>query len=270
LTEAPGAPRVALVTGAGSGIGAATVRLLIHAGWRVALCGRRESVLQTVGDATDGLVIACDLSEPSQCRTAVELTITEFGGLDGLVLNAGVTTPGTAEETELTEWERTLRINLTAPFLMSRAALPALREARGSIVTVGSIGALRAAPRSVAYGASKAGLVALTQALALDHGPEGVRANCVCPGWTRSEMSDAEMAAIADEKGIAVEEAYRRATAFVPQRRPASPVEVGQAIVWLLSPEASYVNGATLTVDGGTSIVDAGTIIFSDSRAGQA
>jgi meso-butanediol dehydrogenase / (S,S)-butanediol dehydrogenase / diacetyl reductase len=186
------------------------------------------------------------------------------------VLNAGVGTSGTAEQTELAEWERTLRINLTAPFLMSRAALPALRAARGAIVSVGSVSALRAAPRSVAYGASKAGLVMLTQALALDHGPEGVRANCVCPGWTRSEMSDAEMAAVAANEGISVGEAYRRATALVPQRRPASPVEVGQAIIWLLSPEASYVNGATLIVDGGTSIVDAGTIFFTDFHAGYA
>jgi NAD(P)-dependent dehydrogenase (short-subunit alcohol dehydrogenase family) len=257
--------RVAIVTGASSGIGAATAVALVRKGWHLALCGRSRSALDAVAADTDALVIPGDLLDASYCRRAMDAAVETYGRLDGLVLNAGLATTGTAEETSLADWQRTLQVNLTAPFLMARAALPALRETLGSVVAVGSIGALRAAPRSVAYAASKAGLVMLTHALAVDHGPEGVRVNCVCPGWTRSTMSDEEMARLANELGGSTEDAYARVTALVPQRRPAEPAEIAESIAWLLSPEASYVNGTTLTVDGGTSIVDAGTAVFTSA-----
>ncbi|GAB7003459.1 hypothetical protein JCM18899A_09300 [Nocardioides sp. AN3] len=153
----------------------------------------------------------------------------------------------------------TIRVNLTSPFLLVRAALPHLLAARGAVVAVSSVAALRASERMAAYSASKAGLLMLTQSLAVDHG-HGLRANAVCPGWTATEMGDMEMAELAAERGISADDAYRLATAIVPQRRPARPAEIARVVAWLLSDAASYVNGTVLPVDGGSCIVDPGTV----------
>jgi NAD(P)-dependent dehydrogenase (short-subunit alcohol dehydrogenase family) len=112
------------------------------------------------------------------------------------------------------------------------------------------------------YAATKAGLVMLTQSLAVDHAPDGLRANVVCPGWTITEMADEEMAAFGAERGIAAAEAYELVTALVPQRRPARASEVAAVVAWLLSDAASYVNGAVIPVDGSASAVDIGTVAF--------
>jgi meso-butanediol dehydrogenase / (S,S)-butanediol dehydrogenase / diacetyl reductase len=260
---------VALITGAGSGIGAACASTLSRRGWRLALCGRRERPLRAVARDAEDLVLSGDIADEQRAIEMVQSTVTHFERLDGLVLNAGVATIGTVEETDMETWEAALRVNLTSPYVMARSALGALRATGGAIVTVGSIGALHAAPRSAAYAASKAGLVMLTQAMALDHGREGVRVNCVCPGWTRSEMSDELMAAVGHDLDVSLADAYALVTALVPQRRPAEPSEVAAAVAWLLSGEASYVNGATLVVDGGTSVVDAGTAFFTTWRSGE-
>ena len=123
-----------------------------------------------------------------------------------------------------------------------------------------SVAALRASEAMAAYSASKAGLIMLMQSQAVDHGPDGLRANTVCPGWTATEMGDMEMAELGDARGISTADAYRLATAMVPQRRAASADEVAGAVCWLLSDTASYVNGATLPVDGGSCVVDLGTL----------
>ncbi|MGH2843581.1 MAG: SDR family NAD(P)-dependent oxidoreductase, partial [Solirubrobacteraceae bacterium] len=158
------------------------------------------------------------------------------------------------------QWEETLRINLTGAFLMTRTALPALRASSGSIVTVASVGGMRAGPGMISYSASKAGMIAFTRGLAVDHAADGIRANSVCPGWTATEMTDYEMHVWSERQGITVQEAYHAATILVPQRRAATPEEVAAPIVWLLSPEASYVTGASLVVDGGAAVVDAGNV----------
>jgi NAD(P)-dependent dehydrogenase (short-subunit alcohol dehydrogenase family) len=130
------------------------------------------------------------------------------------------------------------------------------------VVAVGSIGAVVTGPASAAYGASKAALVRLVISIALDYGPDGIRANAVNPGWIRSEMADSEMDALGRAHGIDREAAYDLVTQHVPARRPAGPDEAAAAIAWLMSPDASYVNGAVLTVDGGTSTVSAGALAF--------
>lgn len=251
--------KAALVTGGGTGIGAAVARWLVADGYRVAVTGRRAEPLQVVADELDGLALPGDTGVEGDAAHAVAATVDAFGGLDTLVLAAGAGAGGTVAEQTLERWERVLRTNLTGPFLVARAALPHLRERGGSIVTVASVGGLRASPASAAYAASKAGLVMLTQCLALDHGPEGVRANCVCPGWVRTDMGDAAMRELDPDVGAA----YARATRYAPLRRPADAGEVAAAVAWLVSPAASYVNGAVLTVDGGLSTVDAGTLEFS-------
>ena len=148
---------------------------------------------------------------------------------------------------------------MTGAFLMARAAISHLLERRGAIVSIASVAGLRAAPSSLAYCSSKAALAMLTQCIALDHGADGVRANCVCPGWVRTPMADDEM----DALGLPSREAaYATVTQDVPLRRPSSPEEIAGTVAWLLSDDASYVNGAVIPVDGGHTMVDVGTLAF--------
>jgi len=257
--------RVVLVTGGGTGIGAAVARKLSSAGDQAVICGRRAAPLQTVAEHTGALSVVADVSEAAGVAHVVEETIAAFGRLDGLVLNHGIMRAGRVDELSMEDWQDTLQVNLTGPFLLVRAALPHLLQARGAVVAVSSVAALRASEAMAAYSASKAGLLLLTQSLAVDHGPDGLRANAICPGWTATEMADMEMAELGKSRGISREHAYRLATAMVPQRRAASADEVAGAVCWLLSDAASYVNGAVLPVDGGSCVVDPGTLAL-DTR----
>jgi NAD(P)-dependent dehydrogenase (short-subunit alcohol dehydrogenase family) len=160
-----------------------------------------------------------------------------------------------------------LRVNLTGAFLTARAAIPHLVARRGAIVTVSSAAGLRASPESLAYCASKAGLAMLTQCMAVDHGPEGVRANCVCPGWVRTPMADEEMDALAGRLGTDRDGAYAACLADVPLRRASTAAEIAATVAWLLSDEAAYVNGAVLPVDGGHTPVDVATVAFGKVSA---
>ncbi|GAA1502930.1 SDR family oxidoreductase [Nocardioides humi] len=252
--------KVVLVTGGGTGIGAAVARQLAAAGDRVVICGRREAPLRTVAEETGAHVVVADVSEPSGVARVVDETVQAFGRLDGLVLNHGIIHVGRVDEVTPEQWDETLRVNLTSPFLLVRAALPHLLAARGAVVAVSSVAALRASDGMAAYSASKAGLLLLTQSLAVDHGRDGLRANAICPGWTATEMGDMEMAELGAERGLSTADAYRLATAVVPQRRAARPDEIATTVGWLLSDAASYVNGVVLPVDGGSCIVDPGTL----------
>jgi meso-butanediol dehydrogenase / (S,S)-butanediol dehydrogenase / diacetyl reductase len=255
--------RTVLVTGGGSGIGAATARMLGGAGWRVAICGRRPGALGAVAAETGALDLVCDIADASQVDELIDAVAAAFGRLDGLVLNAGIIAPGGVAELSPQDFEAMVAVNLTGSFLVARAALPhLLARRRGAIVSVASVAALRAASGMGGYAATKAGLAMLTQSLAVDHAHEGLRANVVCPGWTITEMADAEMAAFGRERGLGVDDAYRLVTALVPQRRPASADEVAAVIAWLLSDAASYVNGAVIPVDGSAVAVDVGTVPF--------
>lgn len=259
--------KVALVTGGGSGIGAAIARRLAADGYRVAVTGRRPAPLEAIAVELDGLAIPADTGDAGDCERAVARVVAELGGLDALVCNAGIGGEGSLRTLAPSTWDEVLRVNLTGAFLIARAAIDELAKRRGAIVTVSSAAGLRASPESLAYAASKAGLVMLTQCIALDHGPEGVRANCLCPGWVRTPMADEEMDALGERCGLDREGAYATSTMDVPLRRPATPEEIAATAAWLLSAEASYVNGAVLPVDGGHTQVDVGTIAFSRALA---
>ncbi|MEV8306591.1 SDR family oxidoreductase [Streptomyces flavidovirens] len=242
-----GEARVVIVTGGGTGIGAATAGLLREAGHHVVVSGRRPEPLRRLAEETGALAHPSDTADPDAVRGLVDAAVQAYGRVDGL------------------------RTNLTDPFLLLRAALPHLLEARGAVVAVASVSALRNGVGNAAYATSKAALLQLCRSLAVDYGQHGLRANTVCPSWVRTEMADRRMARFAGEAGLAgeagaadggVEAAYEEATRLLPGRRPGEPREVAEAISWLLSPAASYVNGAVLTVDGGVTALDPGTAAF--------
>jgi NAD(P)-dependent dehydrogenase (short-subunit alcohol dehydrogenase family) len=255
----------ALITGGGSGIGAAVARRLADRGWKLGLTGRRPEPLQALAEDVQGLALPADTSDPDEIESAVRAVVERHGRLDALVCSAGAGASGTAGEQTLERWNRVIATNLTGAFLACRAALPHLVEHGGAVVTVSSLAGLRASPASAAYSASKAGLIMLTRSIALDYGPQGVRANCVCPGWIRTDMADDVMDGLAAQAGTDREGAYRLAVADVPARRPGRPEEVAGAVQWLLSPDGGYVNGAVLVIDGGAAIVDVASLPFASA-----
>ncbi len=261
--ERPDGP-VALITGGGSGIGEATARMLAERGWRVTVTGRRREPLEIVAADIGGLAFAGDTADTDSAGLAVAATVERFGRLDGLVLNAGQGAVAALPDLDPGVFASILQTNVVGAAIMAQAALPHLLASphRGSIVSVASVAGLRATPSSIAYCSSKAAMIMMTNCIALDHGSGGLRANSVCPGWTRTPMADAEMTELGRARGTSREQAYSEATRHVPLGRPASAREVAATVCWLLSPESSYVTGAVLNVDGGSSAVDVATTLF--------
>jgi meso-butanediol dehydrogenase / (S,S)-butanediol dehydrogenase / diacetyl reductase len=254
--------RGAIVTGGGTGIGAAIARRLAADGFAVAVTGRRREPLDEVAAETGALAVVADTGEPADAQKAVEAAKGAFDRLDVLVCNAGIGLGGTVEEQSPEAWDAVLRTNLTGAFLACRAALPELVRTRGSIVTISSDSGLRAGPRSAAYCTAKAGLIMLTQCIALDYGPRGVRANCICPGWVRTPMADEAMDALGELRGADREGAYELVSSRVPLRRPGRPEEIAAAVAWLTSEDAGFTTGAVVVIDGGNSVVDSSSMEF--------
>jgi 2-keto-3-deoxy-L-fuconate dehydrogenase len=237
----------AVVTGGASGIGAATVARLRRDGMRVAALDRDEERLARV-DA-DARVVA-DVTSEDDVRRGIDEAAAALGGLDVAVACAGVAGRGTVTETALEEWERVFAVNVRGVYLTAKAALPHLRAAGGgAFVVVASQLGLVAAANAVAYCASKGAAVQLTRAMAVDHAPEGIRVNCVCPGPTTTPLLDAYFALSTEPD--AERARYEQAQVH---GRLIEPEEVADAVAYLASPGASSTIGAALVVDGGYSI----------------
>ena len=252
-----------LVTGGGTGIGAAIAARLAGDGGDVVVSGRRKEPLDEVA-ATHPRIVAmpADATDGDAMRRVVDDMGERYGGLDGVVANAGGhgfdTVGGTSDEA----WRSSLDANLTTAFVTSREALGALEKSRGSIVVVSSLAGLRAAPETAGYTVGKHALLGLVRSIARDYGRR-VRVNAVCPGWVRTPMADEEMRTLVDGGRAAdVDSAYANVTRDVPLGRPADPREVAGVVAFLLGPDATYMQGATVVVDGGAHVVDLPTLAF--------
>jgi meso-butanediol dehydrogenase / (S,S)-butanediol dehydrogenase / diacetyl reductase len=267
VTNARLVGKVALISGGGTGIGAATARLFTREGASVVVTGRRPEPIAAVAAETGGVAVSGDISDPAHAAEAVDTAVRAFGGLDIVVANAGIGLGGSAAEVTDEQWTTTIDINLTGPLFLIRAALPRLIErGGGSIVVVSSVSAVVSDNDSVAYATSKAGLLGLVHSVAVDYGPLGIRVNAVLPGWVRTPMADGSMEALAARDGLSLESAYAAATAEAPLRRAGEPEEIAACCLFLAGDEASFVTGASLLADGGATVVDVAGIAWDPRR----
>ena len=261
--------KVAIVTGGGTGIGAAIARRFAQAGASVVVTGRRPEPLQAIAAEIQGVVVAGDVSTNAHVAEVIDTTISRFGGLDIVVANAAISYGTSVEDIEDEPWQHILDVNISGVMKISRAALPALKaRGQGSIVVVSSVAGLSAAPESASYMTTKAAIIGLTKSMAYDYGPHNIRVNALCPGWVRTPMSEGGMDFLGQEKGISQAEAFQLATKHLPLRRHAEPDEIANCCLFLASDEASFVTGATLVADGGGEIVDVGTLAFANEDKG--
>ncbi len=243
VSEYPLSERRILITGAGSGIGKATAQLFAASDARVALVDYNLEAVTGVAAELKMPAFGCDVGDLDQVERMVAEVETALQGIDGIVNAAGIFVPGAIENLSAKDWQRVMNANLLGPFLICRQALPALRRAvSATIVNIGSIGGLQPANGVAAYASSKAGLLMLSKCMAFEFGPS-IRVNTVCPGTTETPMMQN---GLNDE----IRSRLKNANAL---KRLGRPEEIAEAILYLTSQASSYVNGATLVVDGGYS-----------------
>ncbi len=246
------AGKVALVTGAATGIGAAVARRFAEEGARLAVAGLQAELLRDVARAAGAVPVPCDVTDDAEVKAAVAAAVAALGPVEILVNAAGIISLDDPATIEDAIWRKTLDVNLGGVMHICRAALPGMiARGGGAIVNVASVAAFNATPGAASYAASKAGVVAFTRAIANRYGEHGVRANCLCPGWVRTPMSEMEMAQAAAVQGISPEAAFRAMAERLALKRIADPIEMANCCLFLASDEASFVTGATLVADGG-------------------
>ena len=243
--------KTVVVTGSGSGIGRAT-----------ALCFAREEADVVIADVNGkaaeetvalihqagGKAVACqaDVSDPDSVKALVSFVMRTFSGIHVLVNNAAIQVNKTAEDTSFEEWNKQLAVNLGGVFLCSKYFLPHLRESKGNIVNMSSVNGFFVEPTCAGYCATKAGIIGLTKAMAIDHGHEGVRVNCICPGYIDAGLAEGYFQSQPNPA-----QARKEAGKLHALWRIGKPEEVGKAAVFLAGDDASFITGASLVVDGG-------------------
>ena len=243
--------KVVVITGSGSGIGRACAMEFAKAGAKVIVAdinlqGAQETVQQI--EAVNGIAIAVktDVSQPESVIQLVELTIKKYSKIDALVNNAAIQINKTIEHTTFLEWNQQLSINVGGIFLCSKYFLPYLRETKGSIVNMSSVNGFFVEPMCAGYCTTKAAIIGMTKAMAIDHGNEGIRVNCICPGYIDAGLAEGYFQSQPDPLK-AREEAGKLHALW----RIGRPEEVGRVAVFLASDDASFMTGASVVVDGG-------------------
>ena len=244
--------KVTLITGGTSGIGTATAVRFAAEGAAVVITGRNvergEQVLQAIAaKGGEALFLRSDVRIANDCREAVERTLERFGRIDVLFNNAGVFHPKTVPDCTEEEWDETIDSSLKGAFLMSKYALPSMIERRsGSIIHMSSGWGIQGGDKAAAYCAAKGGLIVMAKAMAIDHGPQGIRVNCVCPGDVMTPMLPDDAA----KRGMSWDD-YAAGAAKRPLGRIGTAEEIAAAVLYLASDESSFVTGTALVVDGG-------------------
>lgn len=252
--------KVALITGGGTGIGAAIAERFVSEGAKVCITGRRKEMLEKVAASLPpGRITICagDVSRGEDVEHMVAKAI-DFGGkLDILVNNAGTSAQAPVTELDTEVWREVFDINVTAPFLLMKASIPyMIKGGGGSVINIASLGGLRCLPGMPAYCSSKAALIMLTMQAALDYGPHNIRCNAVCPGGVKTDMVEKEFGQFGKMLGIETEEYFRLISTEIPLKRFARPEEIGGLCTYLASDDSSFMTGAVLVIDGGTAVVD--------------
>jgi NAD(P)-dependent dehydrogenase (short-subunit alcohol dehydrogenase family) len=241
--------KIAIVTGAGSGIGRACALALACEGAHVALVGRRKERIEDAAReaGASAIAIAADVSKQTDIERVIERTVGTFGGLNVLVNNAGILHPGTVEQITEQQWDETFNTNVRGLWLLSRAVLPHMRKAGGgSIINMASVLGINGARLRSVYAASKGAVILLTKCMAIDHGPEKIRVNAICPSFVETELTAGYLKTVADPDTVRWERVKVH-----PIGRLGQPEDMAGLTVYLASDESSWVTGAMFPVDGG-------------------
>jgi meso-butanediol dehydrogenase/(S,S)-butanediol dehydrogenase/diacetyl reductase len=237
--------KVAIITGGGRGIGLGITQRFAEEGARIAIVQRNPPPQSLLNEHT--IFVGADLARSDDIAAAVDRTVEQFGGLDIVVNNAGIMFEKTVEEMSEEDWDHMMVVNLKAPFLLTKKAVPLLRSrGGGSLINIGSIEGIGSNPGHPAYSASKAGIHGFTAAVAVDHGRDGIRCNAIAPGWINSDLSDIYIDSMPDSSRV-----RRELLAMHPVGRLGEPRDIGNLAVWLASDESTFATGQVFVVDGG-------------------
>jgi meso-butanediol dehydrogenase / (S,S)-butanediol dehydrogenase / diacetyl reductase len=245
--------KVALITGAGHGIGRASAHRLGQEGARIAVADiRPDAAAETQAilsaDGIEAHAITADVSVPDDAQTAVEATLARFGQLDILHNNAGVLIPGTVLTQTLADWDRTFGVNVRGMMLMARAVIPVMQQQGGGvIINTASISGMVGEPNLIAYDTSKGAVINLTRQLAVEYARDNIRCNCICPGWIDTGFNDP----IFDQANMSEHDIAAMVAQFVPMNRQGTAADIAPSVAFLASDDAAYITGHALVIDGG-------------------
>ena len=248
------AGRHALITGGGTGIGAATARQLSAAGAAITVTGRRREPLEAIAGEVGGTIAQCDVTDRSAIDRAFDEARAANGPIDILVVNAGIAESAPFHKMTRDSWDRIIATNLTGAFDCAQAALPdLLKSANGRLIFIASVASLRGIPYAAHYGASKHGLLGLSRSLAAEYARSTMTVNAVCPGYVDTPMTDQSIARVAEITGRSEEKSRNTITEMNVSGRLVHPDGIATLVLTLCLSQSRDINGAALTIDGGTS-----------------